>query len=37
MEELLEDYYPTKNRSYVVKEDHLPLEGKNIINNIMEF
>jgi hypothetical protein len=37
MAELLEDYYPRKNRSYIVKEDDLTLEGKNIINNIMEF
>jgi len=34
---LLEEYYADKYRSYIVKEDNLPLEGKNVINNIMEF
>jgi len=35
--ELLEECYPNKDRSYIVKEDNLPLEGKNVINNILEF
>lgn len=37
MADLLEEYYPNKIRSYIVKEDHLPLEGKYTINNIKEF
>ena len=35
--DLLVEVYPEKNRSYIVKEDNLPLEGKYVINNIIEF
>lgn len=35
--ELLEEYYPTKNRSYIVKEDNLPLDDVNSIKNIKLF
>jgi hypothetical protein len=35
--DLLVESYPEKNRFYIVKEDDLPLEGKNVINNIIEF
>ena len=35
--DLLAEAYTEKNRFYIVKEDDLPLEGKNIINSIIEF
>lgn len=35
--DLLTEAYPEKNRFYIVKEDDLPLKGKNVINNITEF
>lgn len=34
---LLEDQFPEKCRSYIVKEDQLPLEGKQVINNVLQF
>ena len=35
--DLLTEAYPEMDRLYIVKEDDLPLEGKNVINNIIEF
>jgi hypothetical protein len=34
--ELLEEKFPRYERSYLVKEDDLPLQG-NKINNVLEF
>jgi hypothetical protein len=31
--ELLEDYFPEKKRSYIVKEDDLPLENALIVSD----
>ena len=35
--ELLEEQFPEKDRSYIVKEDQLPLEGKYVINTVLQF
>lgn len=35
--ELLEEYYPTKNRSYIVKEDDLPLDENHSIHDMKSF
>jgi len=35
--ELLEEYYPTKNRSYIVKEDDLPLDEVSSIRDMKSF
>ena len=35
--ELLEEYYPQKNRSYIVKEDNLTLKENNSIRDIKSF
>jgi hypothetical protein len=35
--DLLEEQFPEKDRLYIVKEDSLPLEGKKVINNVLQF
>ena len=35
--QILEEYYPMRNRVYDVKDDNVPFEGPDAINNVSEF